>query len=326
MANEGVSVVLFGLGLFGLGWIGRAVGRALAARGYRLLAGVDIDPSISSKSLGEVLGLPSLERRRVFAGSDALFERLRPDVVVLSTSSRLAVVAPQMLGCVRHGVSVVTTCEELASPPDPAAAAMLELEQQAREASCSVVATGINPGFVTDSLPLFLCSPCLQVDRIRVRRVLDADHRRGPFRRKFGVGLTLEEFQAAALGHIGLEESARLLADYLGWEISGTSGRLEPAGSRPRPTSDTRRARRRPRRDQTRVRGLGGRRGSARRDRDLRNAKPKVVIEGGPRRRRDRGDGGQYDSARARGPFGFAARARPPAREAASGELAVKRR
>jgi 4-hydroxy-tetrahydrodipicolinate reductase len=61
------------------------------------------------------------------------------------------------------------------------------------------------------------------VSRVRVERVVDAARRRGPLRKKVGEGLSPEEFARGVagkrLGHVGLRESALLIARGLGWKL-----------------------------------------------------------------------------------------------------------
>jgi 4-hydroxy-tetrahydrodipicolinate reductase len=67
---------------------------------------------------------------------------------------------------------------------------------------------------------------------VDVRRVVDTNQRRLPLQRKVGVGMTVEEFraraEAGALGHVGLRQSAALLAAGLGWSIDAYEETLEP--------------------------------------------------------------------------------------------------
>ena len=69
-----------------------------------------------------------------------------------------------------------------------------------------------------DKLVATLLAACTRVDHVRAVRVLDAARRRGQFVKKVGAGLTPEEFEAqkGGLGHVGLAESAHLLADVVG--------------------------------------------------------------------------------------------------------------
>ncbi len=222
--------------LYGLGAIGREVGRALAARGYEILGGIDKGRTVAGKSLASVVeptasSRSDLEQRQVFPNASDFFSGARPEVAVVCTSSRAEEVAPAIRTCLENGTSVVTTCEGLASASATDGGIGSRLDALARRRGCSVVATGVNPGFVMDALPLVLSAPCLEIHQIRVTRVLDAKARRDAFQKKVGVGLSLDEFERATtqeLGHVGLEDSARVVADYLGWPLANIRHDLQP--------------------------------------------------------------------------------------------------
>jgi 4-hydroxy-tetrahydrodipicolinate reductase len=69
-------------------------------------------------------------------------------------------------------------------------------------------------------------------DRVKVTRVVDAARRRGPLRAKVGAGLTREEFDAGVaekrLGHVGLSESAAMIALGLGLPIHEITETIKP--------------------------------------------------------------------------------------------------
>ena len=83
-----------------------------------------------------------------------------------------------------------------------------------------LLGTGVNPGFVMDTLPVALSAVCREVRSVTVERIQDASARREPFQRKIGAGLDRSAFSQAfkdgSLGHVGLGESAALLAHELG--------------------------------------------------------------------------------------------------------------
>ena len=88
----------------------------------------------------------------------------------------------------------------------------------------SVVGTGINPGYLMDTLPLILTAPCLKVDAVKVKRMMDSSKRRIPFQKKVGTGMTQAEFRekiesGVITGHVGLLESINMIASGLGWEL-----------------------------------------------------------------------------------------------------------
>jgi hypothetical protein len=162
---------------------------------------------------------------------DAL-QAQRPDIVVHATGSHLPVVLPQFLECAAAGLPVVSTCEELSYPwfhhPDEAR----QLDQAAKAHGVAMVSTGINPGFIMDTLAVVLSAVCPEVRAVRVRRVVDLSVRRMQLQQKVGVNLTAAEFAArkaqGTLGHVGLPESVAMIAAGLGWPLERVEQTLEP--------------------------------------------------------------------------------------------------
>jgi hypothetical protein len=154
-------------------------------------------------------------------------------VVVHTTGSYLEEVAPQLLAAVDAGKNVLSTCEELSYPWDRHPALSRQIDTQATKAGVTVVGTGVNPGFVMDTLALALSAVCQSLSRMEIRRVVDVSKRRIQLQRKVGVGITPEEFErhkaTGRFGHVGLMESARLVAHALAWTVDDWQEALEPA-------------------------------------------------------------------------------------------------
>jgi 4-hydroxy-tetrahydrodipicolinate reductase len=218
----------------GLGPAGQAVARAvLQTPVLRLVAAADPSPLQAGKDLGVVLGLPRRLRVKVEGNPDRFFRKVRADVAFVCTSSLLKDVKPQIAALVTRRIHVLTTCEELAWPAPPRAAAFKDLDRLARKKKVSVLATGVNPGFAMDALALALTAPCARVRRISVTRVVDAAARKLPLQRRVGAGLNLGQFRRAVtegtVRHVGLVESAHMIAGTLGWKLERVDETLEPA-------------------------------------------------------------------------------------------------
>ena len=208
--------------LYGLGPIGKAVGRlALSRANLEVVGGIDADPRMTGLDLGECLGLDEKLDTVVTADADAFLADAHPDVVLHCTQSSLDSVVPQLEMIVRHGACVVSTCEELAFPWHTENPELAALDLSARREGVALLGTGINPGYAMDTLPLMLSAASQRVDHVLVERVQDAGLRRLPLMLKVGVGISVDEFEArrATIGHIGLPESMYLVADGLGWEL-----------------------------------------------------------------------------------------------------------
>ncbi len=224
--------------ILGCGPIGCGVAAYVGLRsGIELVGAVDIDANLLGRDLGEVAS-GSRSGISISADADAVLSHSRPDVVFLTTSSSLEVVHHQLEKCIAAGVNVISTCEELSYPYRRDAHLSAEIDQMAKANDVTVLATGVNPGFLMDAWPLFMTGVCREVHRIKAVRIQDASPRRGPFQKKIGAGRTLEEFDRLVAGgslrHVGLPESIAMIADGLGWELDEIVESIEPvvAGER----------------------------------------------------------------------------------------------
>ncbi len=214
--RTGIPIVLAGLGD-----IGQRIARsALESRDLRVVAAVD--PARAGETLGALLHAPCPDIT-VTADAGKALEAARGGVLLQSTHSTFEEVRPEVERAVRAGVSVVSTCEELAYPWLKHEGAAEALDRLAERHDVAVVATGVNPGFAMDRLPALLAQVAGPVRRVEATRVVDAAGRRPALRRKIGAGLTEQAFERALergeLGHVGLLESAALAALGCGLEV-----------------------------------------------------------------------------------------------------------
>ncbi len=227
----------------GLGPIGCAVARHVIERpNLQLVGAVDIDPSKVGKDAGDAIGLGRSLGLPVSDSLPAVLARTGAEVALHTTASYFDLFKPQILEILQAGLDVVSTSEELVFPwlahPQEAA----EIDAAARKAGKAVLAVGVNPGFIMDALPLFLTAICQRVDRIEVRRAVNASTRRGPFQAKIGAGLSPDEFRtrmaAGRMGHVGLPESAGMVFDTLGVKLARYESSIEPVIARRRITTE----------------------------------------------------------------------------------------
>jgi 4-hydroxy-tetrahydrodipicolinate reductase len=215
---------------YGLGPIGSAVARHVVQRaGLELVGGVDLDPAKVGKDVGEVIGLSRPLGFEVAEKLAQVLAHTEADVVLHTTNSYFDLFKPQIIEILEAGLDIVSTSEELSFPwlahPEEAA----EIDAVAKRASKTVLATGVNPGFIMDSLPLSLTAICQQVDRIDVTRIINASTRRGPFQAKIGSGMTVADFETTGrMGHVGLPESVGMVFHTLGKKLARYESSVEP--------------------------------------------------------------------------------------------------
>ena len=218
---------------YGCGPIGCSVAKlASQRRNVEIVGAIDIDKNKVGKDLGEVIGLDKRLGVAISDNAAAVLSQTKPDVVLHTTSSWLKKVYEQLIELIKANVNVVSTAEELSYPWWKGPKLAAEIDKLAKEHKVTVLATGINPGFLMDTWPLLMTAVCQEVKRIKVTRIQDASIRRLPFQKKIGAGCTPAEFQklvdAGTLRHVGLTESIAMLAAGLGWELDDIRDDIEP--------------------------------------------------------------------------------------------------
>jgi len=218
---------------YGLGPIGSAMARHVVERGgMELVGGIDTDPAKIGRDIGEVAGLNTPLGIPVMQNIAQVLEKTPADVVLHTTASFFDMFEDQICAILREGLDVVSTSEELSFPwlAHPEAAA--RIDTAARRAGKTVLGTGVNPGFLMDTLPLHLTALCQRVDRIDVTRRMNASMRRGPFQAKIGAGMTVEDFAAqmkkGRMGHVGLPESMGMVFHTVGKTLVRYESDVEP--------------------------------------------------------------------------------------------------
>jgi 4-hydroxy-tetrahydrodipicolinate reductase len=206
------------------------------------VGGVDVDPSKAGRDAGEVIGLGRALGFPVAARLSEVLARTPADVVIHTTSSYFDLFKQQILEILAAGLDVVSTGEELSFPWLTHAEQAAEIDAAARQAHKTVLGTGVNPGFIMDSLPLMLTAICQRVDHVQVTRVINASTRRGPFQAKIGSGMTVEAFNAkmatGRMGHVGLPESVGMVFDTLGHTLNKYETWVEPVVAERRITTE----------------------------------------------------------------------------------------
>jgi hypothetical protein len=217
--SKPIRVISYGLGAIGRG----AAELVLRKQGMKLVGAVDTDPQLAGQELFGV---------KVSNQPAVLFAQVQADAVIHCTASGFLDVYEQLTEIARAGLHCVTSCEEAMFPYYRYRELAGKLDDLCLKRSCAIVGTGVNPGFVMDTLALVLTAACQKVESIRVLRVVDAATRRAALQRKVGAGLSEEEFHRLAqerkIRHVGLSESLVFLADALGWSLDEVNEDIAP--------------------------------------------------------------------------------------------------
>ncbi|MCS7233777.1 MAG: 2,4-diaminopentanoate dehydrogenase [Synergistetes bacterium] len=224
------------IALWGFGAMGRGIATALIQSDLIKLVGViDRDPSLSGRDVGEILGIGPYGIR--VSDSPEIIRKVNPDLVIIATSSFVREVLPQVEFAVKACSNVITIAEEMVFPfytyPDESS----YLDDLAKRYGVTILGTGVNPGFVLDTLIIALTGVCLKVERIVARRINDLSPFGKTVMESQGVGKTLSEFEKGlrdgkVVGHIGFHQSIGMISRALGWRITRVEEERRPIVSK----------------------------------------------------------------------------------------------
>jgi hypothetical protein len=219
--------------MYGVGAMGSQMVRLLRTKpNVRVVGAIDWDKNKIGRDLGELTGLGVNLGVEVSYPPQKILGRIKADLVLQATTAFLDEAYDQILRVLAQRMNVVTICQELFFPLAKNMARAARLDRKAKEMGVRLTAVGINPGFIMDIVPILCSAPCWQVDSLFMRRVVDFSPYGPDEMRHIGANLTSREFLRGAangtIGHIGLLETAAMVAHCLGLGIDGLRQTKEP--------------------------------------------------------------------------------------------------
>lgn len=226
-----IKVLVWGLGAMGSGMVSMLAKK----EGVRIVGGLARTPAKVGKDLGEIAGCEPVGVSATNDVEEAF--KAKPDIVLLNTASFVREVLPEIETCLSRGTDVITIAEEMAYPWATSPDLADRIDALARKAGKTVLGTGINPGFVLDTLIITLTGVARDVKHIHARRINNLAPFGPTVMRTQGVGTTVAEFKRglrenAIVGHVGFPQSCHLIGRALGWKIDRVVEEREPIVSK----------------------------------------------------------------------------------------------
>lgn len=155
------------------------------------------------------------------------------DLVIVATTTRLRDVLDDVRTAVASGSNVLVSAEEAAFPFVVDEAGAREVDELAKAKGVSVAGTGVNPGFMFDSLVLTLLGTQPRECTIHVRRHVEIGGFGTTVLKRIGVGWSEQEFaervdRGEILGHAGFPQSMEIVAAATGVSITRIDRKLRP--------------------------------------------------------------------------------------------------
>jgi 2,4-diaminopentanoate dehydrogenase len=215
-----IKVIVCGLGAMGSG-IAKML---LNKKGLEIVAAVDCNKDKIDKDLGEVLGIKNELGIKIRGDLSETACSTKADIAILAIDSFVNNVYSYIKIIVKNKMNCITIAEEMSYPYAANRLLAEDMDRLARENGVTILGTGVNPGFVLDTLIITLSAACRRVDSIAAARINDLSPFGATVMKTQGVGTTVEEFESGVadgsiVGHIGFHQSISMIASTLGIEI-----------------------------------------------------------------------------------------------------------
>ncbi|MGC8595609.1 MAG: hypothetical protein ACP5US_05050 [Candidatus Kryptoniota bacterium] len=205
---------------FGVGDIGENIVKALLQKdhSFELVGAVDNNPKKIGKDIGVLIGYEGLVG--VVVSPDLQHIKRKADIAIHTSVSFLPEASNQVIELLKSGYNVISTAEELFFLEKRDRNKFNYINSLAKRNHLRVLVSGVNPGYVLDTLVLVASAPVIMINSIRAERTINLSHRRLALQRKLGVGLSKYEFSEQSslsphFGPVGLTDSADFVLHHL---------------------------------------------------------------------------------------------------------------
>ncbi|MGE5654624.1 MAG: 2,4-diaminopentanoate dehydrogenase [Bacillota bacterium] len=219
--------------IWGLGAMGSGMAKLISQKQGIEMAGAIVRNTHGAANLRQYLGDDSLPDVPVVSEPSKLLGHVDADLALICTASFTKEVFEQLQAALGAGLNVITIAEQMANPWVDEPELAQRLDTLARIKGVTIVGTGINPGFVLDTLIIALTGVCAEVRSLKAARINDLSPFGPTVMMTQGVGTTPEGFaqglkDGSIVGHVGFRESMGMIADALGWNLDEIRETREP--------------------------------------------------------------------------------------------------
>lgn len=180
---------------YGCGKLGAWLMRYAQEKGAELVAAFDMNPALIGKDVcirtgGEPIGVTI----SAAADADALFKKLKPDICVIATRSKISELKAIFSVCAANGVNAITTCEEALFPWNSSPDITLELDTLAKNGNCTFSGSGY-PDLYWGELITALAGSMVRISKIKGRSSYDVEDYGIALAEGNGAGLSIAKFE-----------------------------------------------------------------------------------------------------------------------------------
>lgn len=198
---------------YGCGKISKILINYAEHKGIELIGAFDIDKTKVGKDICTVVG--GAPRNVTIEHSNRFVDFLKikkPDIVVITTMSKISDIEEVLLQCAANGVNAITTCEEAFFPANSNPVIFNKVHALAKQTNCTICGTGYQDIFWGELIST-LASACFKIKKIKGISCYNIEDYGIDLARVHGASLSREEFieQIAMVNTTSAKDSRKLI-------------------------------------------------------------------------------------------------------------------
>ena len=193
----------------GCGKMSKYIMRFVYDKGGIVVGAVDVNPDLIGKDISQVMDsdIKDVKISNVDYLGD-LIDEVNPSIAVVTTMSTLNDIEDVCRICLKHGVNVITTCEEAFYGINSNPNVFKELDTLAKANNCTITGCGYQDVF-WGSLVTNLCASTHKITKIKGLSSYNVEDYGIALAKAHGAGLTEEEFFKTIASDNNMSEEIR---------------------------------------------------------------------------------------------------------------------
>lgn len=197
----------------GCGKMSKYIMRYIYEKGGEVVGAVDINPSLIGEDIGVVM---ETDQKGIIINPvenlNEVIENTEPNIAIVTTMSILNDISDAIRICVKHGVNVITTCEEAFYAENSNPTLFKELDALAKSYNCTITGCGYQDVF-WGNMVSSICASTQRITKIKGSSSYNVEDYGIALADAHGAGFTPERFdkEIATINHMSKGERELLM-------------------------------------------------------------------------------------------------------------------